>query len=152
MTKASQSTHRSDNDTPTSSHTDTHTHCHAILQSQTENNKFPWQTLKPLVKTSQQHNMKTCNHASIFWDMQHVIWDQRLWANILQSAPLSPILEKEKHPNAATLPFHHEDWNIYNCTWWLSAPFLISQTCWSPHCWAHSPRWHHWLGCANCAQ
>lgn len=100
--RPSQSSYRADNYIPTSAHTplkvslllpqtDGYNLRHAIVQSRAENNRFHWQTLKPLIKTLQQHHMKTSNHASIFWDLQHVIWDQLLWAHILQSTPLSPL-------------------------------------------------------------
>lgn len=92
--------YRSDNDIPTSEHTPLKMslYCfklmvknlrHTMLQAQAENNRFPWQTLKPLIKTLQHRHMKTSNHASIFWDVQRVIWDQLLWAHSLQSSPLS---------------------------------------------------------------
>ena len=62
---------------------------HTMLQPRAENNRFLWQTLKPLIKTLQHRHMKTSNHASIFWDLQHVIWDQLLRAHSLQRSPLS---------------------------------------------------------------
>lgn len=75
-----------------------------MLQSQAGNNLFHWQTLKPLIKTLQHHHMKTSNHASIFWDSKHVIWDQLLWAHSLQRAQLSPLeKKKKKHSNMLLL-------------------------------------------------
>lgn len=103
--RTSQSSYRTDNDIPRLS-TNTHTPLkmslllpqtdgynlrHAKLQSRAENNRFHWQTLKPLIKTFQHRHMKTSNHASIFWDMQHAIWDQFLWAQRLEISPLSPV-------------------------------------------------------------
>lgn len=32
-----------------------------------KNNRFLWQTLKPLIKTLQHYHIKTSSHASIFW-------------------------------------------------------------------------------------
>lgn len=72
---------------------------HTMLQSQAENNRFHWQTLKPLIKTLQHRHMKTSNHASIFWDLQRVIWDQLLWAHSLRSSPLSSLWRNKRKKN-----------------------------------------------------
>ena len=113
MLWTSQSSYRNDIDIPhLATHTSTHTNntkslllpqtdgynlCQARLQSWAENNRFHWQSLNPLIKTLQRHHMKTSSHASIFSDLQHVIWDQLLWAHSLQSSPLSPPEKKETH-------------------------------------------------------
>lgn len=121
---------------------------HTMLQSQAENNRFHWQTPKPLIKTPQHRHIKTSSHASIFWDLQHVIWDQLFVGTQSPKLTNFPCVQREgekkkkRTPTCCSSIFPLQ----YLLLHMMSIPTVSHfRKLLIPVLPAHSPGWHHWL-------